>query len=133
MRILNEAKVELTILSEHLSLEQISEKVGTHCDTGHRIGEPKGKSKLKWDQNVWRLSERAQAERTEQSSGKLLGTCFEQFIRRLNPYADNYTLAQLPAGVYELSVELPGFKKYVRQGITVQVSTILRIDVALQV
>src|SRR5438876_2258549 len=45
----------------------------------------------------------------------------------------NYTLAQLPAGVYELSVELPGFKKYVRQGITVQVSTILRIDVALQV
>src|SRR5437773_11469180 len=45
----------------------------------------------------------------------------------------NYTLTQLPAGVYELSVELPGFKKYVRQGITVQVSTILRIDVALQV
>ena len=28
----------------------------------------------------------------------------------------NYTLAQLPAGVYDLTVELPGFKKYVRQG-----------------
>src|SRR6516164_4919078 len=45
----------------------------------------------------------------------------------------NYTLAQLPAGVYDLTVELPGFKKYVRQGITVQVSTTLRIDVALEV
>jgi hypothetical protein len=45
----------------------------------------------------------------------------------------NYTLSQLPAGVYELSAELPGFKKYVRQGITVLVSATLRIDVALQV
>src|SRR5713226_9034579 len=45
----------------------------------------------------------------------------------------NYTLAQLPAGVYDLTVELPGFKKYVRQGITVQVSATLRIDVALEV
>jgi hypothetical protein len=45
----------------------------------------------------------------------------------------NYTLSQLPAGVYELSAELPGFKKYVRQGITVLVSATLRIDVALEV
>ena len=40
----------------------------------------------------------------------------------------NFTLSQLPAGVYELSAELPGFKKYVRQGITVLVSATLRID-----
>src|SRR5262245_29868934 len=45
----------------------------------------------------------------------------------------NYSLAQLPAGQYELTVELPGFKKYVRQGITVQVSTTLRLDVVLEV
>jgi hypothetical protein len=45
----------------------------------------------------------------------------------------NYTLSQLPAGVYELSAELPGFKKYVRQGITVLVSATLRIDVSLEV
>src|SRR5438128_5718229 len=45
----------------------------------------------------------------------------------------NYTLAQLPAGVYQLSVELPGFKKYVRQGITVLVAQTLRLDVALAV
>src|SRR6516225_2016536 len=29
----------------------------------------------------------------------------------------NYTLAQLPAGAYELSVSVLGFKKYVRQGL----------------
>jgi len=45
----------------------------------------------------------------------------------------NYTLAQLPSGVYQLSVELPGFKKYVRQGLTVQAAQTMRIDVALEV
>src|SRR3977135_3282309 len=30
----------------------------------------------------------------------------------------NYTLAELPAGVYQLSVAQPGFKKYVRQGLS---------------
>ena|SRR6478752_3717162 len=31
----------------------------------------------------------------------------------------NYTLTQLPVGTYAVTVELPGFKKYIRQGITV--------------
>jgi hypothetical protein len=45
----------------------------------------------------------------------------------------NYTLTLLPAGVYELTAELPGFKRYVRQGITVVVAQTLRIDVPLEV
>ena len=45
----------------------------------------------------------------------------------------NYTLAQLPAGVYELSVTVPGFKKFTRQGLTVQVAQTLRIDLSLEV
>ena len=45
----------------------------------------------------------------------------------------NYTIAQLPAGTYEVSVTVPGFKKYTRQGITVEVAQTLRIDVALEV
>jgi hypothetical protein len=45
----------------------------------------------------------------------------------------NYTLSQLPAGDYELTVTVPGFKKSVRQGITVQVAGTVRIDVALEV
>jgi hypothetical protein len=45
----------------------------------------------------------------------------------------NYTIPQLPAGNYELSVDVPGFKKYVRGGLTVEVATTLRIDVTLEV
>jgi hypothetical protein len=45
----------------------------------------------------------------------------------------NYTFAELPAGNYEISVAVPGFKKYVRQGLTVQVAQTLRIDIVLEV
>ena len=45
----------------------------------------------------------------------------------------NYTLAQLPAGPYEISVGAPGFKTYNRNGLTVENAQTLRIDVALQV
>ena len=45
----------------------------------------------------------------------------------------NYTLTLLPAGMYEVAAELPGFKRYVRQRITVLVAQTLRIDVTLEV
>jgi hypothetical protein len=45
----------------------------------------------------------------------------------------NYTLSQLPVGSYELDVTVPGFKKYVRQNIVLQVAQVLRQDVALEV
>ncbi len=45
----------------------------------------------------------------------------------------NYTIAQLPTGTYEVSVAVQGFKKYLRENLTVQVAQVLRIDVTLQV
>ena len=45
----------------------------------------------------------------------------------------NYTLLQLPAGSYEVSVTVPGFKKYTRGGLTVQVAQTLRVDISLEV
>jgi hypothetical protein len=45
----------------------------------------------------------------------------------------NYTIAQLPVGTYEISVAVQGFKKYVRENLTVQVAQVLRIDAVLQV
>jgi len=45
----------------------------------------------------------------------------------------NFTLGQLPAATYELSAELPGFKKFVRTGIIVSVASVLRIDIRLEV
>ncbi len=45
----------------------------------------------------------------------------------------NYTLAQLPVGTFEVSVTVPGFKKFVRSGLTVQVAATLRVDIVLEV
>ena len=45
----------------------------------------------------------------------------------------NYTLAQMPAGTYELSVTVPGFKKSVRPGIIVNVAATVRVDFVLEV
>src|SRR5690349_7461650 len=45
----------------------------------------------------------------------------------------NYTLPQLPVGTYEISVAVAGFKKYVRQNITVGVAQTVRVDIALEV
>jgi len=45
----------------------------------------------------------------------------------------NYTIAQLPAGSYTLTVTVAGFKKYVRTGIVVEVAGIDRVDPVLEV
>jgi hypothetical protein len=45
----------------------------------------------------------------------------------------NYTIVQLPVGVYEVSATVPGFKKYNRTGVTVEVAATLRIDIPLEV
>jgi len=45
----------------------------------------------------------------------------------------NYTVPQIPVGTYELSVIVPGFKKYVRTNIGVGVAQTVRLDVTLEV
>ena len=53
--------------------------------------------------------------------------------RTVTTSTGNYTIPSLPAGVYRLTVEAPGFKKSIEQGLEVQVAQTLRIDVVLQV
>ncbi len=45
----------------------------------------------------------------------------------------NYTLSQLPVGTYELTITVPGFKKYVRPNILIQAAQTVRIDTVLEV
>ena len=45
----------------------------------------------------------------------------------------NFTIASVPAGMYELSVSSAGFSKYVETGIQVQVALTNRVDVVLKV
>src|SRR5512140_2132397 len=45
----------------------------------------------------------------------------------------NYVIAALPAGTYEISVSLTGFKKYTRTGIEVQQLQTSRVDISLEI
>jgi len=45
----------------------------------------------------------------------------------------NYTLAELPAGTYNLTITVPGFKKFDRLGLEVQAAQTIRVDAALEV
>src|ERR1700691_1702991 len=45
----------------------------------------------------------------------------------------NYELGDLPAGTYEIDVNVTGFKKSIRTGVTVQQLQNTRVDIALQV
>jgi hypothetical protein len=45
----------------------------------------------------------------------------------------NYTIASLPVGLYDVSVEAPGFSKKTQQGVRVQVAQTSRVDIALQI
>ena len=54
-------------------------------------------------------------------------------FQTLSTDTGNYTLSQLPIGVYQLSVSVPGFKRFIQQGITVETAQVVRVDVALQV
>lgn len=45
----------------------------------------------------------------------------------------NYTLASLQAGIYEMTVELTGFRKVTRPNIQVQVAQTVRVDFALEI
>ena len=45
----------------------------------------------------------------------------------------NFTVPSLPAGTYNLTVEAPGFRKFIGQGVRVHVAQVQRLDVALEV
>ena len=45
----------------------------------------------------------------------------------------NYTLPQLPAGTYEMTVNAAGFKNFVRRNIALQVAQTLRLDIPLEI
>ena len=45
----------------------------------------------------------------------------------------NFTVPSLPAGTYDVTVEAPGFRKYIGQAVRVQVAQVQRLDVVLEV
>jgi hypothetical protein len=48
-------------------------------------------------------------------------------------FTGNFTMASVPAGIYEVAVSAPGFSRSVQQGVQVQVALTVRLDVVLKV
>ena len=57
----------------------------------------------------------------------------DQVYAATSTQTGNYTLVQLPPGSYELTVNVQGFKKYARQGLTLAPTQTLRLDISLEV
>jgi hypothetical protein len=53
--------------------------------------------------------------------------------KTLTTETGNYTIVALPAGEYELLVEASGFKRFLSQGVQVQVAQITRVNVELEI
>ena len=62
---------------------------------------------------------------------KHVGTGFER--RVLTSASGEYVATLLPVGGYQVTVEMTGFKKYERTGITLSVNDRLRVDITLEV
>ena len=45
----------------------------------------------------------------------------------------NFTISALPAGIYEVAIEAPGFRKHIGQNTQVQVAQTIRLDIVLQI
>src|SRR5262249_3436921 len=45
----------------------------------------------------------------------------------------NYSIPQLPVGRYEVAIEAPGFRRYVRRDLAISVAQTLTLDVSLEV
>jgi hypothetical protein len=54
-------------------------------------------------------------------------------LETLSTNTGNFTLASIPAGNYDLTIEAPGFKQVTRKGVQVQVAQVVRLDIVLQV
>lgn len=52
-------------------------------------------------------------------------------IHTVSTGAGDYTIPELPAGRYSLTVEAPGFSKLIRSGITVSVNLTARVDLSI--
>jgi len=63
----------------------------------------------------------------------LLATAAGTASETVTTATGNYTLASLPAGVYEMTVEIAGFRKVMRPNVQVQVAQTVRVDFALQI
>jgi hypothetical protein len=85
---LDRVTVGITIESTILTPEQISERVGIAWDEVRRIGDARGRTRKKWDRNLWSIFERKQGA-VNTGAHDLIPLCLADFMQRLTPIAAN--------------------------------------------
>ena len=67
------------------------------------------------------------------ASVEVHNTANGQIVKTISTATGNYTAAQLPVGIYDLTATVAGFKTYKRSGLALAAAQIMRIDVPLEV
>jgi hypothetical protein len=133
------AKAKLTIVSRTLSPEEISRRIGIQYDEARRIGDARGRSGLKWDENIWWLYETWEGNASEQSVSEALGACLGRLRGRLDSAEVNVQRLSkseyTEIGLYMLSRTIPAIHLGVdivqfigRLGATLDVDVVLYGD-----
>ena len=81
---LDHVTVGVTIGSNVLTPEQISEHIGVTANEVKRIGDPRGHTGKRWEHNTWRIFDRRQGA-PDRSAHDLLPRCLDDFLKRLKP------------------------------------------------
>lgn len=82
---MDQVTVQVAIESTNLTPEQISDIVGTSWDQARYIGDPRGKTTMAWDRNVWTVFNRKKSVgHPGNSAHDLLPICIADFVERLD-------------------------------------------------
>ena len=103
--------LQITIESETLSPEQISESVGMPPDLAKRIGEVRGHMGKCWERNVWQI--RAMRQGTESTNAHdLLPLCIRELMQRAEAISTGLGRAVALLGgefaIHVTSTSIPG-------------------------
>ena len=82
---MDQVTAQVAIESTNLTPEQISDIVGTSWDQARYIGDPRGKTTMAWDRNVWTVFNRKKSvDHPGKSAHDLLPICIADFVERLD-------------------------------------------------
>lgn len=108
---LDTAKAKLTIVSNSLSPEEISRRIGLSWDDARRIGDPKGRSGQVWTKSIWWLYETSEGPQDGRSVELRLDECLARLRERVSPAVDAIRALsgteEVELGIYVLAQTVP--------------------------
>lgn len=108
---LDTAKAKLTIVSNTISPEEISRRIGLSWDDARRIGDPKGRSGQTWGDNIWWLYETSEGQEDGRPVELRLDECLGRLRERISSAAEAIRILSrtetVELGLYVLAQVVP--------------------------